>query len=55
MTRFVRYLGLCADKAMPDGEYYGKAQELKEKMRAIVFAEAREHGVQGYQNIWREK
>ena len=48
-------MGLCADKAMPDGEYYGKAQELKEKMRAIVFAEARDHGVQGYQNIWRQK
>lgn len=48
-------MGLCADKAMPDGECYGKAQELKEKIREVVFAEARDHGVQGYQNIWREK
>lgn len=48
-------MGLCADKAMADGEYYGKARELKEKIRKVVFAEARDHGVQGYQNIWREK
>lgn len=48
-------MGLCADKAMPDREYYRKAQELKEKIRKIVFAEARDHGVQEYQNIWREK
>ena len=46
---------LCADKAIPDGEYYGKAREIKERIRKIVFAEARDPGVQGYQDIWREK
>lgn len=46
---------LCADKAIPDGEYYGKAREIKERIRKIVFAEARDPGVRGYQDIWREK
>lgn len=42
---------LCADKAIPDGEYHGKAREIKERTRKIVFAEARDPGVQGYQDI----
>ena len=46
---------LCADTAIPDGEYYRKAQGHRARIREIVFAEARDSGVQGYQNIWREK
>lgn len=48
-------MGLYTDKAMTDDEYYGKARGLKEKIRSMVCAEARDHGGQGYQNIWREK
>ena len=46
---------LCANAAVSDGDYYGRAREIKEKIRDIVFAEARNPGVQGYQDIWREK
>lgn len=45
---------LCANKTLPDKEYYREAERLKEEIRKLVYAEANDRLLQDYQNIWRK-
>ncbi len=51
----VEAMHLCANKVIPDEEYYLKARKIKEQILAVVNAPAKDPGVQGYQYIWRSK
>lgn len=46
---------LCSNAGMSDEAYYEKAREIREKIRTCIFAEAKDNGVRGYQDIWRSK
>ena len=45
---------LCADGALDDASYYARASALRERFRALVYADARDAGLRGYQDIWRD-
>jgi len=46
-------MNLCADAGQGDDDYFNKASSLQEKIRAAVWAEARDCELRDYQNIWR--
>jgi len=50
----IRSMRLCADTERSDDEYFREAASLQEKIRAAVWAEARDCELRTYQNIWRD-
>lgn len=49
----VKSMNLCANASISNEEYYATAKEYKERIKEIIYAEARNKGLQDYQNIWR--
>ena len=47
-------MSLGANRQLEDAAYLEQANELKEKIRLMVFAEAEDPELKGYQNIWRD-
>jgi hypothetical protein len=47
-------MSLCANRQLEDAAYLEQANELKEKIRRMVFAEAEDPELRGYQDIWRD-
>lgn len=47
-------MSLCANRQLEDAAYLEQANGLKEKIRLMVFAEAEDPELKGYQDIWRD-